>query len=229
MKVQESSVPPSPSSAEGKSLLATRESRPQRLEEIVAANARLTFGLVDTPSTRAEVYDLRLLFYKEKFPYLLGGTNAHPAEDTLDKDSLTFYCRDGDTVVGTCRITPQIANQWEISPSMPTQISLPTEADTVQLNRVYVLQTHSHICVHEFMFYHFAELLLRYTSFRRYFATCNAALVRLYKRIGARLAHPEAFHLNNRGSHNYYLVAGTILAFREAVERRYHIQSKPIL
>jgi len=203
--------------------------RPQKLEEIVAANARLAFGLVDTPSVRSRVYDLRLLFYKEEFPYLLGGTHGRAGEDAFDKDSLIFYCRDGDAIIGTCRVTPLIEKQWEISPCMPKHVLLPTDADTVQLNRVYVLQSHCNICVHEFMFYHFAELLLRYTSFRRYFAICSAPLVRLYKRIGARLAHPDAFRLNDRAQHNYYFVAGTISAFREAVEARYHLPPKPIL
>jgi hypothetical protein len=115
-------------------------------------------------------------------------------------------------------------DQWEISSSLPLGLRLPFDArTTVQLDRVYVRDGYRNSCLHEFLFFHFSNWMLQHSAYTNYFAVCNAELVRLYHRLGARLAISEGVPLSGRASHKYYVVEGRIAEFNAIIKKRYSL------
>jgi hypothetical protein len=192
---------------------------------IAGLNSAFTFALAETEQERSGVYDLRQSIWVDEFPYLLkpATTTGHPAKDEFDDRSWVFACRNGDEVVGSCRCSPMLDGRWEISSSLPPDVELTFDPNvTVQLDRVYVRAGHRNICLHEFLFYHFSNWMLRHTPYERYFAVCNAGLVRLYRKLGAKLAH-GGIRLIGRGSHKYYIVEGNISHFNAIMKQLYSL------
>lgn len=170
-----------------------------------------------------QIFELRRKIFLKKFPYLLNATFPHPAQDEFDGISTLFYASANGTVVGSCRITPFVNNEWEISRNLPANLLLTYDPKvTIQLNRVYIDDQYVNQNLHAFLFYEFSKWVLEYTSYRRYFATCNAGLVRLYRGLGARLDQGDGFKLKGRGNHDYYLVSGCIEEFKSIIETKFY-------
>lgn len=172
------------------------------------------FKKAETAEEYIKIYESREEICKEEFPYLLDHSRKYPMEDEFDSYSFLYYVHLNEKIVASCRMTPFMNNKWEITRNMPGDIDLSLNAaKTLQMNRVYIGSEYRNIDLHAAMFYNLAVWLLHNTQYTEYFATCNAGLVRLYKKIGAYLWYPDPFKLNGRGGHNYYLVRGNINDF----------------
>jgi hypothetical protein len=55
------------------------------------------------------------------------------------------------------------------------------------------------------------------------FAVCNAGLVRMYQKIGAKLLIQDGFELKGRLPHKYYLVGGNISDFITTIKNNYSL------
>lgn len=190
----------------------TPGTKPPSCRPTGAGNEALVYKLAETEAEKARIYDLRESIWRQHFPYLLNGANGgHPAKDAFDDRSWLFYCSDGAEVVGSCRCSPMLDGQWEISASLPPHIRLDFDPrTTVQVEKVYVHDAYRNSSLHEYLFYHFSAWLLSHTAYTRYFAVCRAELVRLYRRLGAQLVSPEGLLLHGRAAHKYYLIEGGI-------------------
>ena len=181
---------------------------------------QIVFKVATHPNEYAKIFKSREIICSIDFPYLLDYSKPNPAEDQFDNYSFLLYAALGDEVIGSCRATPCRNNLWEISGSLPDGLTLPVDtAACLQLNRVYIDKQYRNINLHAVMFYELASWVLQHTNYTEYFATCNAGLVRFYKRIGSELGYPFPFKLSGRGQHNYYLVKGKINDFKNYNEQ----------
>jgi hypothetical protein len=179
----------------------------------------LVFKKACTEEEKQEIYISRMNICQENFPYILDHKNIYPAKDEFDDFSTLFYVKAENKIVASCRITPFHNGKWEISRNLPDNISFKFNNEiTVQLNRVYIEKDFRNENLHEFMFYHFSEWVLANTHYKKYFAICNAGLVRLYKRVGAVLERDHGFYLRGRGDHLYYCVKGGIKEFNAIIK-----------
>ena len=186
------------------------------------AENTLVFRRAFTEEEKLEIYRSRLEICQQGFQYILDYSSPYPAKDRFDDCSILFYVRADERIVASCRITPFVNNEWEISNNLPDDFNLNVDTDiTVQLNRVYIDKDYRNQYLHEFMFYYFSDWVLQNTSYKEYFAICNAGLVRLYKRVGATPGQEEGFHLKKRGEHLYYFVKGSIAEFNSIVRSNY--------
>jgi hypothetical protein len=179
---------------------------------IVKTNSAYSYKIAETEDEKSRIYDLRETIWREEFPYLLKRAAAgHPAKDAYDDRSWLYYCRNADDIIGSCRGSPMLDGQWEISSSLPPDVRLQYDPQTtVQIEKVYVRAGYRNGCLHEFLFYYFSNWLLEHTAYTNYFAVCNAELVRLYRRLGAKPASRKGLLLTGRASHKYYVVEGEI-------------------
>jgi hypothetical protein len=171
----------------------------------------LTFKLAETEAEKNEIYDSRFEIAKDKFPYLFHtDIYGHIAKDDYDDASLLFYCKE-KSIIGSCRASPVINDKWEFTDALPEDMNFVFDNQhTLQLNRVYINENHRNKELHALLFYNFSLWVIKNTPYTRYFAICNAGLVRMYKKLGAELLLDEGFGLKNRTPHNYYLVGGQI-------------------
>jgi hypothetical protein len=192
---------------------------------IVKTNSAFTYKIAETEEEKSKIYDLRESIWKEELPYLLKrAAVGHPAEDAFDDRSWLYYCRDGEDTIGSCRCSPMLDGQWEISSSLPHDVRLQFDPQTtVQLERVYIRAGYRNSCLHEFLFYYFSNWMLKHTTYTRYFAVCNAELVRLYRGLGAKLALREGLLLTRRASHKYYVLEGQISDFNILIKNKYSL------
>lgn len=188
-------------------------------------NANLSYKIAKSEAEKTSIYELRKQIWEEDFPYLLQpGNGSHPAKDGFDDHSWLYYCRNSEQTVGSCRCSPMVEGQWEISSSLPKEVRLNFDpAVTVQLEKVYIRSGYRNSCLHEFLFYHFSNWMLENTAYTRYFAVCNAGLVRLYRRLGARLALPHGIRLRGRAAHTYYVLEGGISDFNAIIKKTHSI------
>ena len=192
-------------------------------QSIVKVNAAFTYRLAETELEKSQIYDLRESIWREDFPYLLRRAGAeHPAKDEFDDHSWLYYCTRADEIIGSCRCSPMLNGRWEISSSLPGDVRLSFDPlTTVQLEKVYIRAGYRNSCLHEFLFYHFSNWMLGHTAYTKYFAVCNAELVRLYQRLGAKPALRDGLMLSGRASHKYYVVEGQIAEFSDIIKKRY--------
>jgi hypothetical protein len=190
---------------------------------IVEANAAFTYKIAETEEEKTQIYDLRETIWREEFPYLLRPAAAgHPAQDAYDDRSWLYGCWNSEDVIGSCRCSPMLDGQWEISASLPADVVLPFDPQTtIQLEKVYIRDGYRCCCLHEFLFYHFSNWMNAHTAYTNYFAVCNAELVRLYRKLGATLALREGLLLRGRAQHKYYVVEGRIAEFNAIIKKAY--------
>jgi hypothetical protein len=183
------------------------------------------YRLATSEEERRRAYDSRYKISAELYPFLFTSDRyGHVAKDRFDDASYVYYCESGGEVVGSCRATPCLEGSWEVSDSLPDGFQLDVDpASTVQLNRVYIEESFRLIRLHEKMFYYFSLWVLENTPYTHYFATCNAGLVRLYKRLGAQLFTPNGLSLKGRLSHKYYVVKGTIFDFNRIAKELHRL------
>jgi hypothetical protein len=201
----------------GKKAVSTRS--------IVKTNSAFTYKIAETEEEKSKIYDLRESIWKEKFPYLLKrAAVGHPAKDAFDDRSWLYYCRDAEDIIGSCRCSPMLDGQWEISSSLPHDVRLQYDPQTtVQMEKVYIRDGYRNKYLHEFLFYYFSNWMLKHTTYTRYFAVCNAELVRLYHRLGAKPAFRRGFLLTGRASHKYYVLDGQISDFNSIIKKTYSL------
>lgn len=195
------------------------------MRSIVEVNAAFTYKIAETEEEKSKIYELRESIWKEEFPYLLKPAAAgHPAKDAYDDRSWLYYCSNAEDIIGSCRCSSMLDGQWEISSSLPPDIRLHYDPQTtVQLEKVYIRAGYRNSCLHEFLFYHFSNWMLEHTACTNYFAVCNAELVRLYRKLGAKPALPDGFLLTGRAQHKYYLVEGQISDFNSIIKKTYSL------
>ncbi len=190
-----------------------------RIEGTVTPETSLIFKLAETETEKKRIYDSRYEIARDKFPYLFQTDEyGHVAKDGYDDHSYLFYCWD-KSIVGSCRASPSIDGAWEFSDALPDGMHFDIdEQRTLQLNRVYIDEKHRNHDLHAYLFYNFSLWVVRNTSYDRYFAICNAGLVRMYKRLGAELLRQESFNLRGRSAHQYYVVGGRIADIITTIE-----------
>ena len=192
---------------------------------VVRPNAALTYKIAETEEEKSKIYDLRESIWKEDFPYLLKYASAgHPAKDAFDDRSWLYFCREAKDIIGTCRASPMLDGQWEISSSLPHDVRLHYDPQTtLQMERVYIRSGYRNSSLHEFLFYHFSSWMLEHTAYTTYFAVCNAKLVRLYRRLGAKPAWREGLLLTGRAPHKYYVVEGQIADVNVTIKKAHSL------
>lgn len=182
-----------------------------KMKNTIVTDDGYCFKLATSEVEKNEIYDSRYRIAKDLFPYLFKESKyGHLAKDDYDDASFLFYCKK-ESIIASCRASPLINGAWEVDDSLPEGINLDFDNDrTLQLNRVYIDENYRNENLHAYMFYYFGLWVLNNTQYDRYFAICNAGLVRMYKRIGAEILLKDGFKLKDHLSHNYYLVGGRI-------------------
>ena len=175
----------------------------------------MVYRVAQSEEEKRRVYDSRYRISAAIYPFLFTSDRyGHVAKDAFDDESYIYYCEADGQVVASCRATPCINGKWEITDSLPRDFELQAApTTTLQLNRVYIEENFRRINLHEKLFFYFSLWVLENTPYTQYFATCNAGLVRLYKRLGAKVATPEGLNLKGRLDHKYYVVEGEISDF----------------
>ncbi|CAD0003918.1 GNAT family N-acetyltransferase [Flavobacterium salmonis] len=193
-----------------------------KINDTLTRDTSFTFKLAETQTEKNEIYNSRYEIAKEKFPYLFNTSKyGHIAKDGYDDHSFLFYCKD-KAIIGSCRASPIINGKWEFSDALPEYLNFVfNDQSTLQLNRVYIDENHRNKELHALLFYNFSCWVINNTSYTRYFAICNAGLVRMYKRLGAELLLEQGFELKDRSSHNYYLVGGQIEDIINTIEHKH--------
>jgi len=195
------------------------------ISESTPLNAEIAYKIPNSKTELEAIYDLRYQVAKDLYPHLFTtNKHGHVAKDGFDDDSFHIYCTVSNQLAGCFRATPCVNNQWEIDSSLQNDLlSNINPQTTLQYNRIYMQKEFRNQSIHEFLFYHLSLWLLEHTAYTKYFATCNAGLVRMYKKLGAELLVPEGFKLNNRLSHNYYLIGGEVEGFVKIIQQKYNL------
>lgn len=194
-------------------------------QKIIKQHADLNYKVATTQFEMNQIYDLRYEVAKDLYPHLFQSNQyGHLAKDKFDDASFHSYCKKAHKMIGCFRATPNVNNQWEINDSLVEDILVKVDKEhTLQYNRIYIDKNFRNQSIHEILFYKLSLSILENTQYKKYFAICNAGLVRMYKKIGAVLIYQDGFKLKNRLSHNYYLIGGQIEEFVEIIQSKYRV------